>query len=98
MARGMTSRTDCVHGIGTAWTLQQGSWQLYSSWGFGGGRSPAPKPPPPHKPTVKRQPSMLSMRKNMHRRITDLAYRLRPEQPPEGLQYISISSEAKHLF
>ena len=41
---------------------------------------------------------MLSMRKNMHRRITDLAYRLRPEQPPEGLQYISISSEAKRQF
>lgn len=34
----------------------------------------------------------------MHRRITDLAYRLRPEQPPEGLEYISISSEAKQAF
>ena len=34
----------------------------------------------------------------MHRRITDLAYRLRPEQPPEGLEYISISSEAKYSF
>jgi endonuclease/exonuclease/phosphatase (EEP) superfamily protein YafD len=34
----------------------------------------------------------------MHRHITNLAYRLRPEQPPEGLEYISISSEARHRF
>ena len=34
----------------------------------------------------------------MHRHITDLAYRLRPEQPPQGLEYISISSEARRPF
>jgi endonuclease/exonuclease/phosphatase (EEP) superfamily protein YafD len=34
----------------------------------------------------------------MHRRITNLAYRLRPDQPSEGLEYISISSEAQKSF
>ena len=34
----------------------------------------------------------------LHRRITNLAYRFRPEQPTEGLEYISIASEAKKHF
>jgi endonuclease/exonuclease/phosphatase (EEP) superfamily protein YafD len=34
----------------------------------------------------------------MHRHITALAYRLRPEQPPQGLEYISISSEARRPY
>ena len=31
-------------------------------------------------------------------RLSDLAYRLRPEQPPAGLEYISISAEARRPF
>jgi endonuclease/exonuclease/phosphatase (EEP) superfamily protein YafD len=34
----------------------------------------------------------------INRRFSDLRYRLRPDQPPEGLEYISISSEAKRPF
>src|SRR5215212_7409806 len=34
----------------------------------------------------------------MNRRLIDLAYRLRPEQPLEGLEYISISAEARRPF
>lgn len=34
----------------------------------------------------------------MYRRITDIAYRLRPEHPAEGLEYISISSGAQRRF
>lgn len=34
----------------------------------------------------------------MHRRITNLAYRLRPDQPTEGLEYIPIASEAQKAF
>ncbi len=34
----------------------------------------------------------------MRRRITDLAYRLRPQQPAEGLEYIPIASEAERPF
>jgi len=34
----------------------------------------------------------------MHRQITNFAYRLRPEQPTEGLEYISIASEAQKSF
>jgi endonuclease/exonuclease/phosphatase (EEP) superfamily protein YafD len=34
----------------------------------------------------------------MNQRITNLAYRLRPEQPTEGLEYIAISSEADDFF
>jgi endonuclease/exonuclease/phosphatase (EEP) superfamily protein YafD len=34
----------------------------------------------------------------VQRRITDFAYRLRPEQPPEGLTYISIASAAERSF
>jgi endonuclease/exonuclease/phosphatase (EEP) superfamily protein YafD len=35
---------------------------------------------------------------SMNRRISELAYRLRPEQPPAGLEYISISAEARRPF
>ena len=38
------------------------------------------------------------MSASMQRRITDFAYRLRPEQPAEGLEYISMSSEAHQSF
>jgi endonuclease/exonuclease/phosphatase (EEP) superfamily protein YafD len=34
----------------------------------------------------------------MYRRITDIVYRLRPEQPTEGLEYIPISSAAQRPF
>ena len=34
----------------------------------------------------------------MNRRLSDLAYRLRPEQPTEGLEYISISADARRPF
>ena len=34
----------------------------------------------------------------MYQRLSDFAYRLRPEQPPEGLEYISISAEARRPF
>ena len=34
----------------------------------------------------------------MNQRIMNLAYRLRPEQPPQGLEYISISSEARRPY
>src|SRR5690348_15468384 len=30
--------------------------------------------------------------------LSDFAYRLRPEQPPTGLEYISISAEARRPF
>lgn len=35
------------------------------------------------------------MRNVMQQSISDLAYRIRPEQPTEGLEYISIASEAR---
>ena len=35
---------------------------------------------------------------HMQRRISDVAYRLRPEQPAEGLEYISMASEARKPF
>jgi len=34
----------------------------------------------------------------LHRRITDLAYQLRPDQPADGLAHIPIASEAKKPF
>lgn len=34
----------------------------------------------------------------MHQRLTKLAYRLRPEQPPEGLAFIPIAADAKQAF
>lgn len=40
----------------------------------------------------------LQVRAIVHRRITDLAYRLRPEQPTEGLEYIPIAAEARRAF
>lgn len=38
------------------------------------------------------------MSATMQRRINNVAYRLRPEQPAEGLEYISMSSEAGRSF
>ncbi|HEX6288276.1 MAG TPA: endonuclease/exonuclease/phosphatase family protein [Herpetosiphonaceae bacterium] len=38
------------------------------------------------------------VRNIVQRRLTDLAYRLKPAQPAEGLEYIPISSEARHSF
>lgn len=34
----------------------------------------------------------------VHRRITDLAYRLRPEQPSQGLEFIPIAANAQQPF
>ena len=34
----------------------------------------------------------------MHRQIADFAYRFRPDQPTEGLEYISISAQAQKTF
>lgn len=34
----------------------------------------------------------------IHRRITNLAYRFRPDQPTEGLEYIPIAADAKKPF
>src|SRR5581483_2648120 len=34
----------------------------------------------------------------MQRRLSDLAYRLRPDQPPEGLAYTEIAGSARHAF
>ena len=49
-------------------------------------------------PAQRRREYMSQVRAVMQRRAADLAYRLRPEQPIEGLQYIPISSEAKKPF
>jgi endonuclease/exonuclease/phosphatase (EEP) superfamily protein YafD len=38
------------------------------------------------------------MSQTLQRRINDVAYRLRPEQPAEGLEYISMSSEARKPY
>ena len=38
------------------------------------------------------------MSASVQRRITDVTYRLRPEQPAEGLQYISMASEGRNAF
>jgi endonuclease/exonuclease/phosphatase (EEP) superfamily protein YafD len=34
----------------------------------------------------------------VQRRLSDLAYRLRPDQPPEGMAYTEIASSARHAF
>lgn len=49
-------------------------------------------------PAQRRREYMSQVRAVMQRRAADLAYRLRPEQPIEALQYIPISSEAKKPF
>jgi endonuclease/exonuclease/phosphatase (EEP) superfamily protein YafD len=38
------------------------------------------------------------MSASVQRRITDVTYRLRPEQPADGLQYISMASEGRNAF
>ena len=37
-------------------------------------------------------------RASVRRRLTDLAYRIRPDQPAEGFEYISIASEAQRSY
>src|SRR6266508_2346850 len=49
-------------------------------------------------PTQRHSTSLSHMSDGVQRQITDLAYRLRPEQPAEDLVYISIASEAQRAF
>lgn len=42
--------------------------------------------------------ALSSMRNIVQQRITDFVYRIRPEQPAQGLEYIPISSEAYKAF
>ena len=46
----------------------------------------------------RRKASLTQMRAVLQGRITDLAYRLRPDQPTEGLEYIPIAAEARKPF
>lgn len=46
-------------------------------------------------PTPRRGTYLSQMGALVQRRITDLAYRLRPDQPPEGFEYIQIASAAR---
>jgi endonuclease/exonuclease/phosphatase (EEP) superfamily protein YafD len=46
----------------------------------------------------RRRAYIAQMRAVLQGRITDLAYRLRPEQPTEGLEYIPIAGEARNTF
>jgi endonuclease/exonuclease/phosphatase (EEP) superfamily protein YafD len=45
-----------------------------------------------------RRAYLAGISETMQRRIIDAAYRLRPEQPAEGLEYISMASEAHKSF
>jgi endonuclease/exonuclease/phosphatase (EEP) superfamily protein YafD len=38
------------------------------------------------------------MRDRLQQRVSNFAYKLRPDQPTEGLEYISIASEARQVF
>ena len=51
-----------------------------------------------HDSPQQRRAYLSRMGTTMQRRITDVAYRLRPEQPAEGLEYISMASEATKSF
>jgi len=46
----------------------------------------------------RRGPAIPYVRDMMRRQISDLIYRLRPDQPTQGLEHILISSEAKKTF
>ncbi len=48
-----------------------------------------------HDPVQRRREYIAQLKADLDRRIADLTYRLRPQQPTEGLEYISISSEAR---
>src|SRR5262245_27654413 len=45
--------------------------------------------------TPRRRVAAAQLRALVQGRITDLAYRLRPEQPAEGFEYIEIASAAQ---
>jgi endonuclease/exonuclease/phosphatase (EEP) superfamily protein YafD len=51
-----------------------------------------------HNSSKRRRAYISQVSDTVQRQITDLAYRLRPEQPAEGLEYISISSAAQRSF
>jgi endonuclease/exonuclease/phosphatase family metal-dependent hydrolase len=48
--------------------------------------------------TQQRREYMSRVRDTLQKRIFDLAYRLRPEHPMEGLEYISIASAARRTY
>ncbi len=48
--------------------------------------------------TQRRKAYLAQMKAGMDRRVTDLAYRLRPQHPAEGFEYVSISAEARKPF
>ena len=50
------------------------------------------------KRSQRRRVYLLRMSAIVRRRIRNAAYRLRPEQPAEGLEYISMASEARKSF
>lgn len=41
---------------------------------------------------------MLALKESVDQRLSDLAYRIRPQQPAEGLEYIPIASDARRSF
>lgn len=49
-------------------------------------------------PAQRRREYMLALRTSVDQRITELARRIRPQQPAEGLEYIPISSDAQRAF
>lgn len=49
-------------------------------------------------PTEQRQAYMWRLRATIQRQLTDVRYRLRPQQPAEGLEYIPIAAQAHRAF
>ena len=48
--------------------------------------------------TEQQQAYMWRLRESIQRQLTDFRYRLRPQQPAEGLEYIPIAAEAQQSF
>ena len=51
-----------------------------------------------HKPDHSRQKYIAHVREMLNNRFNTLAYQLRPQQPAEGLEYLSIASNAQKYF